>query len=309
MSDIYVFLTEVADPRQAHKVDHTLADIVMIVFFAHLAQCEQWTEIHYFAARYEAILKKVLPLENGIPSKDTIRRVMGLVHPSVLESVHVLWKNLLAEAKLQNKGRLIAIDGKTMRGNHQNDDLPLHIVSAYSVEEGLCLGQTAIQEKSNEITAIPQLLGSLKLNGHTVTIDAIGTQCAIAKQIRRQKGHYVLAVKGNQKMLWEEISIYLDDLRVEKSLKATDKTYIKTIDSARSQVEIREYYQTDQIDWLEEKKRWSGLKTIGKVVTTTEKKGKKKQEVRYYISSLPVQIGQFQRAVRKHWELKVCIGI
>lgn len=304
MDRIFSFLAYVVDPRQPHKIAHSLSDIIMIVFFAHLAKCETWEDIYVFAERYEVILKQVIPLENGLPSKDTIRRVMQVIHPDVLNEVSTLWTDLLAESNRQATGKLIAIDGKTMCGNHQNDTKPLHIVSAYSVEDGICFGQTAVEEKSNEITAIPKLLSSLKLTGQTVTIDAMGTQVEIAKQIRKQKADYVLAVKGNQGLLHDEIKTYLDDAVFETQIKATENGYLKTIESARSQIETREYYQTDVIDWMGEKNRWKGLKTIGKVVTTVEKNGQTTQEIRYYISSLAVEATRFKRAVRGHWGIE-----
>ena len=249
-------------------------------------------------------MKKVLPLENGIPSKDTIRRVMKIIHPNVLSSVSSLWNELIQEATHLPDGRFLAIDGKTIRGNRQKDELPLHIVSAYSTENGLCFGQTAVQKKSNEITAIPKLLKGLKIKDCIITIDAMGTQREIAKQIVKQKGHYVLAVKGNQKMLYEEIRDYLDDPQFEAELKGSAQHYSQTIESARSQIETREYYQSDQIAWMVEKKNWHRLQTIGKVVTTIEKSGKKTQETRYYISSCKADIKQFQQAVRGHWGIE-----
>lgn len=303
MPTIFSFLAQVSDPRQPHKIVHTLSDIVMIVFFSHLAKCDSWEDISHFAYRYERILKQVLPLENGIPSKDTIRRVMGMIHPQILNEVQLLWNEKILERKRQEDGRLIAIDGKTMRGNRQTDSLPLHVVSAYSVTEGLCFGQTAVQEKSNEISAIPKLLRTLKLNGQTITIDAMGTQREIAKQIRKQHGHYVLAVKGNQGALYEEVKTYLDDSTFEKQIKKR-QGYSQTIESARSQIETRTYYQTEEIAWMLEKMRWTGLKTIGKVVTTIEKAGKTTQETRYYISSCRLDITHFQQAIRGHWGIE-----
>lgn len=292
------------DPRQAYKVVHSLSDIVFIVFFAHLAKCEKWDDIHYFAMRCETLLKHFIPLENGVPSKDTIRRVMGMIHPSILSTIQSLWNEELQKGKPELAEKLIAIDGKTMRGNQTKETTPLHLVSAYSVEEGLCFGQTAVTKKSNEITAILKLLKTLKLSGHTVTIDAMVTQVEIAKQIRRQRGHYVLAVKGNQRALYEEIRTYLDDRSFEKQLKKQKVNYAKTVEAARSQVETREYYQTDKINWMEEKGRRTGLKTIGKVVTTIEKAGKVTKESRYYISSREVEIELFRKAVRGHWGIE-----
>lgn len=304
MQEIFIYLSEVVDPRQQHKIEHTLSDIIMIVFFAQLANCNHWSEVYLFATRYESSLQLILPLENGIPSKDTMSRVIGMINPSVLEEVKTMWYSLLSEENRQEDGKFLAVDGKTMRGNHQNDELPLHIVTAYNVQEGLSFGQIAVEEKSNEITAIPKLLKSLQIKGQTITIDAMGTQTEIAKQICKQKADYVLAVKGNQKMLYEEVKTYLDDSTFEKELKSHPECYLKTIESARSQIETREYYQTGDIGWMEEKSRWIGLKSIGKAVTTIEKNGKTLQDTRYYISSHSVEIDHFKMAVRGHWSIE-----
>ncbi|ENQ0442678.1 ISAs1 family transposase [Listeria monocytogenes] len=301
MDKLVSFLVQVVDERQPNKVTHSLADIVLLVFFAHLANCDGWKEIHLFALRYEKALKKVLPLENGLPSKDTIRRVIQRIHPCVFEEVNNLWNELLRDQRAQPFSRFVAIDGKTMCGNQLKTTKPAHIITAYSVEEGLCLGQLAVEEKSNEITAIPKLIKGLAIAGHTVTIDAMGTQRAIAKQIRMKRADYVLAVKGNQKLLYEEIKEYLDNERFEKEIKKTAEGYTETTDYSRGQFERREYYQTAAISWLSEKKKWSGLKTIGKVVTTIEKANTK---TRYYISSCAVNSRHFQQAVRGHWGIE-----
>lgn len=304
MNEMYYFLTEITDTRQSGKLVHSLADVILITFFATMAKANLWTEIYLFAERYEGILTQLLHLKNGIPSKDTIQRVMSLIDPKTLGHLQIIWGEIIGRAKEpSDELTILAIDGKTMRGNRSSSQKPLHIVSAYAKEEGICFGQVAVEEKSNEITAIPKLLGSLSLAKKIITIDAMGTQVDIAKVIRNRKGHYVLAVKKNQQSLYEEVTTYLDTAEFEQEMKSQGNS-AKTIESARSQIETREYFQTDDINWMEEKTRWTGLKTIGKVVTTIEKEGQVTVETRYYISSLPLDIMPFKRAVRGHWSVE-----
>lgn len=185
-----------------------------------------------------------------------------MLSPEVLQQVYGKWQELLNKNEGEALKELICIDRKTMRSNKSKGKRPSHIVSAWSREDGFCLGQKAVEEKSNEITAIPQLLEKIQIKGQIVTIDAMGTQKEIAEKIRRKRADYVLAVKGNQGNLYEELKVYFGDESIQEEIKG-EKNYSCTIEKAHGQIEKREYYQTDKISWLAMKKEWKGLKSIG----------------------------------------------
>jgi len=192
--------------------------------------------------------------------------------------------------------RILGIDGKTQCGNkNRNQARANHIVSVVD-ESGFCFGQELVDEKSNEITAIPTLLDKINIKGHIITTDAMGCQREIVEKIKNKKADYVLALKGNQGTLQEDVKLYFDDKTFLSKAK-----YIKTIEKARGGVEIREYWQTENINWLPNKKEWKGLKSIAMTRNTIEKDGKTTVEQRYFISSLPVDVDEIARAIRGHW--------
>lgn len=190
-----------------------------------------------------------------------------------------------------------------MRGNRQNEQKPSHIVSAWSKEDGFCLGQKAVEEKSNEITAIPELLDKIQIKGQIVTIDAMGTQKEIAAKIKARRADYVLALKRNQGTLYKDVKEYFEDESFQKAIQEA-QNYQKTQERAHGQNEIREYYQTDDIKWLSGKTSWKGIKSIGMERKTIWKGGEKREEYRYFISSLTPNIYNFARAVRGHWSVE-----
>lgn len=304
MEEILKSIEFIEDIRQQTKVRHKLLDIVVIVLFAKLANADDWEEMEYFAECHKDFLKRYISLENGVPSHDTIQRVMGSINPQHMQKLYEKWNGLLSTDEGEKLKKIICIDGKTMRGNGTRGQKPNHIVSAWSDEDGFCLGQKTVEEKSNEITAIPQLLDAVNVKGNVITIDAMGTQTAIAEKIKAKKAEYVLAVKENQKNLYEEISEYFED---EGFLKEIQKGigYKKTQEKSHSQMETREYYQCDKINWMNEKSRWKGIKSIGMVKKTIKTAEKTAVEKRYYISSLPLEVELFARAVRQHWSVEV----
>ena len=192
MEELLDWMEYIEDVRQARKVRHKLKDILVIVLFATLADADDWVEIAMFVDTYQDYLRKYIELENGVPSHDTINRVMGLISPVILQQLYGKWQELLNRNEGEALRRLICIDGKTMRSNKRKEGKPSHIVSAWSREDGFCLGQRAVREKSNEITAIPELLDRIQIKGQIVTIDAMGTQKAIAEKIRKKCADYVL---------------------------------------------------------------------------------------------------------------------
>lgn len=303
MEELLDWMEYIEDVRQARKVRHKLKDILAIVLFATLADADDWVETAMFARAYEDYLRRYIELRNGIPSHDTINRVMGLVSPEILQQPYGKWQELLNRNEGEALKKIICIDGKTMRSNKRKEGKPSHIVSAWSREDGFCLGQKAVNEKSNEITAIPELLDKIQIKGQIITIDAMGTQKAIAEKIRKKRADYVLALKGNQGSLYEDVALYLGDGDIRRETRGNGN-YKSTVEKAHGEIEKREYYQTAEIGWLSQRKEWKGIKSVGmEEKTITDEKGEKK-EYRYYISSLAPEIETFRRAVRGHWSVE-----
>ena len=295
VGELIKYLENVTDTRQQTKVLHKMSDIIVLVFFATLANMNEWEEIEIFGEEHEGFLRKYLELSYGVPSHDTIQRVMAIVSPDFLQGFQTMWNEMLNSGEGKKIKKILALDGKTQRGNGNKNQKANHIVSAVD-DDGFCLGQKCVDEKSNEITAIPKLLDILNVKGNIITIDAMGTQTEIVKKIRKKRANYVLALKGNQGTLHEDVKLYFDE---PEFLNAC--AYHKTAEKVRSGTEIREYWQTDNINWLPQKKDWTGLKTIAMTRNTVTKNGKETKETRYFISSLPVDVKEVARAIRKHW--------
>lgn len=303
MKELLEWMDEIEDTRQEKKVRHKLKDILVIALFATLSNVDDWVEMEYFAHYHQEYLRKYVELKNGIPSHDTICRVMGMLSPEITQQLYSKWQEAVNREEGEALKKIICIDGKTMRSNKRGDKKPCHIVSAWCREDGFGLGQKVVDEKSNEIPAIPELLEKIQIKNQVVTIDAMGTQTEIAKAIRKKRADYVLALKRNQGSLYEDVSLYFTDAEERKRLKEEGK-YAQTLEKAHGQLEKREYYQTDTIKWLSQKKDWCGLKSIGMEIKTIRKGEEEKLEYRYYISSLKPDIGLFQRAVRGHWSIE-----
>ena len=296
MKTLLDYVSTVTDIRQEKKVRHKMMDIIMLVFFAMLGNADDWVEMEVFGKEHEDFLRNYLELPYGIPSHDTIQRVFAIVPPEFLENFQKRWNETLNSDEGNRIKKLLAIDGKTQRGNSSIKQKANHIVSAVD-EKGFCMGQKRVDEKTNEIKAIPELLDCLNIKGTIITTDAMGTQTAIAKKIRQNRADYVLALKANQGNLLEDVRLYFSDKEhLEKS------AYKKTTEKARGKIEKREYWQTDDILWLSQKKEWQGMKTIiltRNTITGTE--GDVHVEERYFISSLPLGIEEIAWAVRGHW--------
>ena len=300
---LLTILEGLPDHRQARKIQHKLVDIVALVLMATLGNADDWDEIETFGQCHESYLKQYLELPNGIPHHDTIRRVMALIDPVAMEKIKRQWERVLDSDDGEKLKRILNIDGKTICGSGDVNHRALHVVSVWSKEDGISLGQKAIAAKSHEGAAIEELLDTINCKGQTITIDAMGTQRAIAEKIVRKKGNYVLAVKGNQGTLEDDIKIYFGDAYLLEQIKSA-QGYFQTKEKARGGVETREYYQTEDIQWLTGKGKWHGLKSIGMVKSRTEKQGKVTEQNRYYISSLPLEPDYFAKAVRGHWAIE-----
>lgn len=303
MNNIFQWLNAVIDLRQAKKIKHKMKDIIMIVFFAKIANANEWTEIHYFATEKEEYLRKYLELPNGIPSHDTIQRVFAMVSPDFLKNFQIRWNELLNGGQGEKLKKIFALDGKTQRGNKRGGQEPNHIVSCVD-DKGFCLSQQLVADKSNEIKAIPLLLDDLNVKGHIVTTDAMGCQKDITSRIVKKKADYVLALKGNHGNLHKDVKLYFEDTELR-----TRCAYTRSAEKARSCVEVREYWQTEDIEWLSDKKDWAKLKSIAMTRNTITKGNKTTVETRYFISSLGIDkapegkktADEIARAIRSHW--------
>jgi len=286
------------DARVQGRTLHNLLEIVLITILATIKGCDSWYHIVDFAKVRKDWLKEKfgLKLINGVPSHDTFQRIFELINPKEFEKCFVNWVRTICSL---HKNEFVNIDGKTVRGSRDTNNPPVHLVSAWANENKLVLAQKKTSDKSNEITAIPELLDLLDIKGCIVTIDAMGCQKAIAEKINSKKADFVLALKANQSTLHDDVKIYFEGIPYE------EKPFFKEItrDKGHGRIETREYYLTTDINWIAAKERWAGLKSIGKIKSTVSRNQKETTEIRYYISSL-TNIGLFSKAVRSHWGIE-----
>jgi len=303
LDEIVVHFQELEDPRSTINQRHPLASVLVIALLAVLAGAGGPTAIARWAALKQDLLLQVLDLPNGIPRKDVFRRVLMTLKPAAFQACFANWlRSLRAEAVAQTgvEQPVLAVDGKTMRRSHDRGKGlgALHSVTVWASEYGLSLGQTACAEKSNEITAIPELLRLVDIKGGIITIDAMGTQKVIAEQVIAGGADYVLALKGNQETLHQAVIDYIDE-QLEGDLAAAQEHV--TTEKGHGREEQRTYLQFSAPKNLPGFMAWKGLKSIGIVTSRCLRDGKETIEVRYYISSLGVDVKQFGRAVRGHW--------
>ena len=293
---------ELHDPRVQGRCDHLLIDILAIALLAVMCGAEDWPDMEVFGRRRHAWLKGFLQLPKGIPSHDTFRRVFGLLDRKQFAACLFSWTQALHEA---TGGKLIAIDGKTARRSFRKKSglAALHLVTAWSAENSLTLGQVACEEKSNEITAIPELLKLLNLKGCTVTIDAMGCQKEIAAQIRQQKGHYVLAVKGNQPSLECDLQrLFVEGLNDDfAGLK--QETY-HTEEQGHGRREQRTCQVIEIPKDHPQRDLWRDLRTVAIVTSCRSQNGEDAWETRWYISSHGPNARQLATAIRRHWSIE-----
>jgi predicted transposase YbfD/YdcC len=308
LDEVVGYFDDLEDPRSTVNLKHPLVSVVVIAMMAVLAGAGGPTAIAKWAAIKEEFLLKVLKLPHGIPRKDVFRRVLALLKPGAFQACFASWLTSLraqaAEATEIDKP-VLAIDGKTLRRSHNhNKDLgALHSVSVWASDFGLSLGQVACAEKSNEITAIPELLQLVDIKGAIITIDAMGTQKAIAAQIVDSDADYVLALKGNQGMLHQQVIDYIDEQSKNDFADAKARRH-HTHETGHGREETRCYTQMPVPDDLPGLELWKGLQSIGMATLLCNRNGKDTIDTRYYISSLPVGVKTFAHAVRSHWGIE-----
>ncbi len=313
IEDIVDYFDELEDPRSTINLKHPLVSVVVIAMMGVLAGANGPTAIAGWAKLKEEFLLEALPLPHGIPCKDVFRSVLSLLKPEAFQTCFAAWLKSLratAEANAAEEGHAVdkpifAIDGKTSRRSHDRSKGlgALHTVSIWASDFGLSLGQVACAEKSNEITAIPELLRLVDIQGTIITIDAMGTQKAIAAQIVDREADYVLALKGNQETLHQAVINYIDEQSKNDFADCKARRH-RSEEKGHGREEIRSYVQMPVPQDLRGLELWKGLKSIGKATLICVRDGKETIETRYYISSLGVQVKQFARAIRSHWGIE-----
>lgn len=316
-------LKTIADPRMDRTKDHDLIDILVIAICALLCAAESFNDMEDFGKAKQDWFKTFLPLRNGIPSHDTFNRVFAALDPKEFLDCFLRWTQSLRESVAQE---IVALDGKALRRALNRHESPKYVVSAWAESNNLVLGQLKVNEKSNEITAVPELLRVLELSGCIVTVDAMGCQKKIAREIIEADADYVLALKGNQERVHQEVKSFLDATLEEKkasrpkgavvSRAARQLQEFKTEEKDHGRIETRRYYQSDELDWFADREKWEGLRSVGMVESIREVNGQRTTERRYYLSSLKLDVATFARAVRGHWGVEnklhwvmdVCFG-
>lgn len=295
---------EIEDPRINRRRVHNLIDMIVIAICAVICNADGWSDMRTWAETHQKWLERFLQLPGGLPSRDTLRRTLSRLDPAAFQQAFLKWlKGLRKEL-----GNVIAIDGKTLRGSKVGGVKPLHIVSAWASDQHLTLGQTTIDKKSNEITAIPKLLESLTLSGAIVTIDAMGCQRDIAKKIIERKGHYCLAVKGNQEKLFETLKAEFEQaMSLDRSPKRLS-THEVNEDQKKphGRYERRVYFTLPAPKSLKDAGDWEKIRSIGLTITyrTEDRNEWGDGEVRYYIMSFGSDANRFGSAVRQHWGIE-----
>ena len=308
LDEITCHFDELEDPRCTINQKHPFVSVVVIAIMGVLAGATGPTSIARWAKAKEAFLLKVLKLPNGIPRKDVFRRVLCLLKPAAFQACFANWLTSLRQAAADETGvdqPILAVDGKTLRRSHDraNGLGALHSVSMWASEFGLTLGQVACAEKSNEITAIPDLLRLVDIKGAIITIDAMGTQKAIAAQIVDQKADFVLALKGNQETLHNAVIEHINK-NIENDFADIKVRRHTTTEKGHGREESRSYFHMPVPKDLPGLELWKGLKSIGVAITACIRDGKETVETRYYISSLEVSVKLFAQAVRSHWGIE-----
>lgn len=284
------------DPRVVKRCDHKLFDILFITVAATIAACDDWPMIVMWAKKNEPWLRKYCELPNGIPSRFVFPRVLQRLNPVALHQAFIAWMQNIQDL---TEGDIVAIDGKTLRRSFDRADgkAPIHMVSAWMDRNRVVLGQIKVDDKSNEITAIPELLRLLEIKGAIITIDAMGCQKEIAAQIVEQEADYLLAVKDNQPTLFEDVKRTFEESGAIRRAE--------TEDLGHGRFEVREYRQTADLSRIRSRESWRGLKTLGQVTRRCLKAdGTYSEEVRYYISSLSLGVKRMGCGIRAHWGIE-----
>ena len=285
------------DPRVERTKLHPLPDLLFATVCGMIAGCEGWSDIESFCKERIGYLRQYRPFEHGIPSDDTFRRVFRALDPKQFATLFTQWMRQWYPVE---DTTTIAIDGKTLRGSKDHLQSPLHMVSAFASETRIVLGQLKVDEKSNEIKAIPELLACLELRGTTVTIDAMGCQYVIADQIVESQADFVLSLKGNQGTLHDDVVTWFQSPPLGAKFDEATQT-----DKGHGRIEERKLRISHQIDWLHSRHpNWQSIKSIIEIESTRHLRDQQSCEKRYYVSSLPPDAHRAAHAIRAHWGIE-----
>lgn len=295
-TSLHKYFENFPDHRVNRQKKHLISDIIILAILATICGAESWDSIEEFGKTKQSFLKTFLKLPNGIPSHDTINRVFAAIRPKLFETLFAGWAGSLKNEDI--KKEVISFDGKCIKGSkdsfyHQN---PIYMVSAWASENQLVLGQLKVDEKSNEITAIPLLLELLEIEGSIITIDAIGTQTKIAEKIIEQKADYILSVKGNQKELLEQV----ESRFIRQKPEGTDET----LEKGHGRIDTRRCEVITNLKYLDCRENWAGIQSIIKITSHRDTGKKQETETRFYISSLLDNAQNFNKFIRQHWGIE-----
>ena len=295
MTELTDVFGDLKDPRAVNARLHSLHDILVIALCAIVCGGHTCTDMELFGHSKREFLESFPDLENGIPSHDTFSRVLGKLDPEAFQR----WFLGFMEQFAQGVGGVVAVDGKTLRRSYDRAEgqSALHLVSAWAEERRLVLGQLAVDDKSNEITALPRLLEMLTLPGKVVTVDALNCQRQIAQQVIDQGGDYALALKGNQGSLHDDVKLFLDDVD-------TPVAQATQVSKGHGRIETRIASVSDDVAWLQEWHDWPGLQAVGKVMAVRRKDGDTSEETRYYLLSQAFPPERFNDIARGHWGIE-----
>ena len=288
------------DPRIDRKKLHPMPEILLLTLCAIICGAESWDDIETFGQAKVEFLRRYLPYTHGIPSDDTLRRFFRAIDPDQFQRLFIEWIRTWLNPEVADK--VVAIDGKTLRGSRNGEQMPIHLVSAFASEAGIVLGQVKTHEKSNEITAIPELLEWLDVRGAIVTIDAMGCQKAIAEKIVDKGGDYLLALKGNQSRLHDDVRLHFEEPGPQASIQMEQA---ETLDKGHGRIEVRHCHVSTDIDWLKERHpEWKNLNSIVAITSERHIGETATQETRYFISSSLIPAERMLAAVRLHWGIE-----
>jgi predicted transposase YbfD/YdcC len=292
---------DMPDPRQRGKVAYPLNEILLLSLLAVIAGAETFTEIARFGQSKIKLLQRFLPFGNGTPAHDHLGDIFATLDAEAFQRCFAAW---VAEAT-GCPAEVIAIDGKTSRRSYQKQDVkaPIHMVSAFGARQRLVLGQSKVNDKSNEITAIPALIEMMEIEGAVITIDAMGCQRAIAEKILGKKADYIFSLKGNQGTLHDDVKLFVAEQQAQKFKDATISRH-ETVDGGHGRIETRRYTVIHDVAWLRERHGWPGLRSVIVVESTRELRGKTERETRLYIRSLDLSAEVVAQMIRDHWTVE-----
>lgn len=295
------YFKDMPDSRQRGKIAYPLDEILLLCLLAVLAGAEAFTDIARFGEKKLDLLRRFRPYANGTPAHDHLGDIFATLDASAFQRCFVDWVSALTNTPAE----VIAIDGKTSRrsGDKKGAKQPIHMVSAFAARQRLVLGQVAVSEKSNEIVAIPALLDMMAIEGAVVTIDAMGCQRAIARKIKDKKADYILALKGNQTTLHEDVKLFVAEQKAE-DFKDTTISRFETLDGDHGRIETRNYTAIHDVGWLRERHDWPGLAGVVLVESRREIEGRETHETRLYITSLSAPAETIGPMIRDHWVIE-----